>query len=106
MDLVPKFVDAMKTAERARVGGGDMVAVVGKLFAGREARGFAHDFIALDDEVIAIAVLNNPFAAEQRDDAVGSIINRDKINECMRFIRGQGHTAMVIDKFVEAGGET
>ena len=70
MYFVSEFVDAMETAVGARVDAGHMVTVVGKLFAGCEAWCFADDLVGLDDELFAIAVLDDPFTTEQRDDAV------------------------------------
>ena len=48
---------------RAASQSGHMVAVVGKLLAGGEARGLADDLVALDHEAGAVGVLDDPFAA-------------------------------------------
>ena len=65
-DVYPaaKIVDPMKAALRAGRFGGDVVTVVRKLFAGGQARGFADDFVALDDLLAAVGMRDYPFAPE------------------------------------------
>ena len=63
MNLAAELVDAVKTPAGPGVATRDMVAVVGKLFARREAWSFTDDLVAFNDETGAIAVLNHPFTA-------------------------------------------
>ena len=95
----------METTVGGRIEAGDVVAVVGKPLAGREARGLADDFVALDDEARAIGVQHDPLAAEQRDSVVRGVVDRDKIDERVRLVRRQARAAVVIAQFVEARGE-
>jgi len=103
--LVPEFVDPMVTAVGSRIDGCHVVAIVGKLLAGGEAGGFADDFVGFDHELFAVAMLDDPFAAEQRDNTIGGVANRDEIDEGMRFVRRQSHAAMVVHEFVEMSGQ-
>jgi hypothetical protein len=105
MDATAKFVDAVERAGGAGGGAGDVVAVVGKLFAGREARGFADDFLAFDDEMGAVEVLDHPFAAEERERVFGAVVNRDEVDEGVRLIGGQTRATVMVDEFVQSGGE-
>ena len=57
----------MKAAVDPRIASGDVVTVVGKLLAGRESRRFAHDLVALDNELCAVIIMNDPFSAQERD---------------------------------------
>ena len=105
MDFVAEFVDAVEAAVRTRVEAGDVITVVGKLFARREPRRFADDLVALDHEPRAIGMDDDPFSAKERDAAIGCVVDRDEIHERMRFVRGQTRSAMMIAEFIEAGGE-
>jgi hypothetical protein len=104
VDAVSEFVDAVKASARLGVHAGHVITVVGELFAGRQVRRFAHDFVAFDDEARAIAVNDDPFPPEQRDGAIRTILNRDEIDERVRFVRRQGNATMVIAEPVKAGG--
>lgn len=104
MHVPAQVIDAMKTPARTRGAGGDMVAVVGKLFARGQSRSFADDFIALDHELTAVGVSDHPFASEQRDGVIGAVVNRDEIHERMRLVRRQAFSPVVIHEFVEVGG--
>ena len=106
VNLPAQLVDAMVAAVRARVAAADVIAVVGKLFAGRESRGFADDPVALDHEPAAIGVQDDPFAAEQGDGVRGGVVDRDKVDEGVGFVRGKAGAAMVIAEFIEPGRET
>ena len=97
-------------AVEAAVGDGGLasgvVAVVGEDLAGLEARGLADDALALDDEAGAVGVLDDPFAAEEGDDAVGLVGDGDEIDKSVRLVWRQAFTAVVVNKFVQSGGET
>lgn len=105
VDLVTELVDSVEAAGGARVDAGDVVTVIGKVFAGRKARGFADDAVALDDQMRAIGVVDHPFAAEQRDRAVGAVFDGDEIDERVGLVLGQTHAAVMINEFIETGGE-
>ena len=95
----------MKAAENLGIAIRDMVAVVGKLLAGGEARRFADDFIAFYDQTAAIGIDHDPFAAEKPDGAVGFVSNGDEINERVGFIRRQAGPTMVINQFIKVCGQ-
>lgn len=101
-----ELVDAVETAQGRGVGPGDMVTVVGKLLARLEPRRFSDDPVALDDQLRTVGVLHNPFTAEQRDGAVGTVADRDEVDEGVRLVRGQARPAVVVTQLVEAGGES
>ena len=105
VDFLPVVIHPVKTAAHLGIAMRDMVAVVGELFAGGEARGFTDDFVAFDDEAAAVAVDHDPFAAQEPDGALGFVPDRDEINEGMRFIRWQAGAAVVINQLVEVCGE-
>ncbi len=105
MDAAAEIVHAVKTPAGARVATGDVVAVVGKLFAGGEARGLADDLVAFDYELVAVVVLHDPFAAEEGHGVLGAVVQRHEIDERMRLVRRQRLAPVVIDEFVEAGGK-
>ena len=100
MDVVSQLIDAMKTPTCTRIDARHMVAVIRKLFTWSEPRRFAHDFIAFDHELAAVRVINDPFAPEQRDGAIGAIVNRNEIDERVWFVGRQAHAPVVIDQFV------
>ena len=105
MDFPAEIVDAMETAVSARVVAGHVIAVIGKLLARREARGFADDLVALDHEAAAVGMEDHPFAPEERDGVVRRVVDRDEIDERVGLVRRQARAAVVIAEFVEAGGE-
>ncbi len=98
-------IHAMETAAHLGIAIRDMVAIVGKLLAGCEARCFADDFVALDDQAAAIGMDHDPFAAEQPDGAIRFVFDRDEINKRMRFVGRQAGAAVVINQLVEQCGE-
>src|SRR3954469_7407495 len=65
------IVKAMEATVGPGVAGADVVTVVGKLFARRQPRGFTHNFVAFDHEMLPVAMLDDPLAAQQRHRAVG-----------------------------------
>ena len=103
MDLFTVFIDSMKTAVSDRVAASDMVAVIRELFAGREPRRFADDLVAFDHELAAIGVRDHPLASEQGHGSIGSVFDRDEIDERMWFVGGERRPAVVIGELVEAG---
>ena len=105
MDFLAVVIHAVETAAHLGIAIRDMVAIVGKLFAGREARRFADDFVAFDDQAAAVAVDHDPFSAEEPDGAVGFVLDRDEINEGVRLVRRQAGAAVVVNQLVELGGE-
>lgn len=105
MNFFAVFVDAVKTTDGARVDASDVVAVIGKVFAGRETGSFTDDFVPLDNQMGAIGVVDHPLAAEQRDGAIGGVLDGDKVHECVGLILGQAHPAMMINEFIKTGGE-
>ena len=105
MDPVAKFIHAMKTPINPRLHTGDVVTVIGKFLAWTEPRRFPDDPVALDHEAAAVVVLENPFSAEQGDNAIGAVVNGDEINEGVRLVLGQTLPTVVVNQLVEAGGE-
>jgi len=101
MNFLAKFIHSMEATERTGVDSRHMVAIVGKVFSWRDSWRFAHDFFSLDHELAPIGVLDYPVTSEQGNDAIGSILNGDKINECVRLIRRQAFTPVMVHEFVE-----
>jgi hypothetical protein len=50
VNLLPEFIDPMKTSMRTAILVGNMVAVVGKLLARIQAGRLTHDLVALNHE--------------------------------------------------------
>ncbi len=105
MDVSAQIVDPVKAPARTGGAGGYMVAVIGKLFAGGQPRGLAHDLVAFDHELAAVGVGDDPFATEQGDGVLGAVMNRDEVNEGVRLVRRQALPPVMIHEFVEMGGE-
>jgi hypothetical protein len=105
VDFVTVFINAVETAGGAGIDAGDVVTVVGKVFAGRKARGFPDDPVAFDDQMRAVGVVDDPFATEQGDRAVGAVFDGDEIDERVGLVLGQTHAAVMINEFIETGGE-
>ena len=105
MHFVAEFVDAVEATVRHRIEAGHMIAVIGEMLAGCQTRGFPHDFVALDDELGAVAVFDHPFAAQQRDRPVGTIADRDEIDERVRLVRRQTCPTVVVAELVEPRAE-
>ena len=106
MNQLAEFVHPVEGATRTGVAGGDMIAIVREMLAGRQARRLADNLVPLDDEATAIGLLDHPFSAEQGDRAVGFVLDRDKIDERMRLALGQAIAAMMMDEPVKVGRET
>ena len=104
MNFAAQFIHAMKTALRPGGTAGHMITVVRESLAGREARRFADDAVAFNHELLAVRVKDDPFAAQEGDRAIGAVGDRDKIDECMGFVRRQTRSSMVITELVEGGG--
>lgn len=106
MNLLTELIHAVKTPVSLGIGAGDMIAVVGKLFAGDKTRGFTNDLVPLDDQPGPVGVSYDPFSTQEGDCVFGPVLNCDKIDERMGFVGRQARAAPVIVEFVEAGGET
>jgi len=91
----------MEAALSPRVDSRHVVAIVGKMFSWRDSRCLANDFFSFNHQLTAVRVLDYPFASEEGHNPVGTILNGDKINERVRFIRRQTFTPVMIDEFVE-----
>ena len=105
MDGAAEVIDSVKAAAGNRIFIGHVVAVVGEFFAGRESRRLADDLVAFDDHLAAVAVLDDPFAAQERDGVFRAVADAHKIDERVGFIRGQAATTMMVAQFIEAGGK-
>ncbi len=105
MDFPPQLVDAMEAALGAGIAAGNVITVIGKLFARSEAGRLSDDPVALDYEAGAIRMENDPFATEQGDGVLAGIVDRDEIDKGVGFVRGQAHSAMMIAEFIEPGRE-
>ena len=100
-----EIIDAVKTALRAGRFGGDVVAVVGKLFARGQAWGFTDNFVALNDQLAAVGVGDDPFATQQGNGVLGAVMNGNKINKGVRLVGRQALASVVVNELVEAGGQ-
>ena len=60
---------------------GEVITIIGKRFARRDARGLSDDAIALDDLDGAVGGADDPFAPEEADGGLGKIGNRQKVHE-------------------------
>ena len=105
MDGTAEIIDAMETAAGNGVFVGDVVAVVGKFFAGRETWGLADDLIAFDDHLTAVAVFDDPFATQECDGVFRGVADAHEIDERVGFIHWQAATTMMVAQFIKAGGK-
>jgi len=105
MNEIPLLIHPVKTPRDARVAPRHMIAVVRKLLAGAEPGALAHNLVAFNDHAGAVDLQQDPFAAEQGDHSVRSVVNRDKVNKRMRLIRRKSHSAMMVVEFIEPGRE-
>jgi hypothetical protein len=101
MNPVSILVDPVEAAMRRSVTASDVVAVIGKLFAGREARRLTDNLIAFNNKPRAVGMHHDPFPTEQRNRAIGGILNRDEVNKRVRFVRRQARAAVVIAQLVQ-----
>ncbi len=99
------FIEAVKTARRARANRGDVITVVRKLFARRQARRLPNDTITFEDLLRTVLMFDHPFSAEQSHGAIGAVVNRDEVNKRMRPVLRQAFAAVMVDKFVETSSE-
>ena len=104
-NMATVLVEAVKTSMSAGITGGHVIAVVGKMCAGREAGRFTDNFIALHDELRAIAVFNHPLPAEQRNGPGRIVTDRQIINERVGPIRRQLLATVTIDNFVDLNAQ-
>ena len=105
MNQLAEFIHAMEGALHAGVAGGDVIAVVRKMLAGRQARRFADDFFTFDDQPAAVFVENHPFSAQEGDRAVRLVPDRDEVNERMRLPFRQTGSAVMVDQPVQMSRE-
>lgn len=105
MNLPAEIVHPVEATLGFGIAAGDMVTVVGKLFPGRETRGFAHDFVAFDHEPFAIGMQDDPFAAEQDYGVLRAVGDGDMVDKRVRLVRRQARSAMVIAEFIEGSGQ-
>jgi hypothetical protein len=105
VDFFAILVDAVEAAVRAAILIGNVITVVGELFSGREAGGFADNLVALDDEPRSIRVKHDPLAAQQGDRVFRLVADRDEVHERVRLVRRQAGAAMVVAQFIETGDE-
>jgi hypothetical protein len=106
MNGVSRFIAAMKTAHHLRIATRDMVAVVSERPSGRNLRSFAHDFIALNDDLLSIGLIYNPFSSKEFDCNVGAVVDRDKVHESVGAIQGEVGAPAMINEAIETGSET
>jgi hypothetical protein len=105
MHAPAEFIHTVERPMRRRIASGHMVTVVRKFLTWREARRFSDNLVALDHQAAAVRVLDHPFPAQQRDGMVGSVANRNEVNERVRLVDGQGGSAVMVVELVEAGDE-
>ena len=58
-----------------------MVAVVSEVVAGLDDRFLIHHAVSFDDDPIAVALMNDPFAPEDAHFLMGAVDDRDKVDE-------------------------
>ncbi len=85
MNLVFKLVKPVEGTRRFSGEVGDMVAVVGKGFSGRDCRGFADNFIPFHDRSGAVHIVENPFSTHQSNRPVGEVAYADEIDEGVKI---------------------
>ena len=105
MDLASKFVDPVKRPARRRIAAGHVITVIGKVLARCEARGFAHDLVALDDELAPIGMFDDPFPSEECDGVLRAVADGDEVDERMRLVGRKRRTTVVVGELVKSGGE-
>jgi hypothetical protein len=62
MNLLAEFIHTVKTPVGLGFGADDMIAVVGKLFAGCKPWRLTDDLVSLGDESGAVGVSDDPFS--------------------------------------------
>ena len=87
MNLLPVLINPMEASVGHGVATGDVIAVIGKLFAGRKTGSFANNLITLDYKLAAIRVRDHPLASQQRDGAFRTVFDGDEINERVWLVR-------------------
>ena len=105
MNLVPELIHSVETPVRAGIAAGHVIAVVGKILPGGQARRFADDFVAFNHQPGTVRMQHDPFAAEQGDRAIRAVANRDEVDERVWFVRRQAGATMMVAQFVERGGQ-
>lgn len=64
VNFLPLLIDSVKTSVRHGIAPGNMIAVVGKLFAGREPRCFTDNLVSFDHQLTAVRMSDDPFTSE------------------------------------------
>ena len=95
----------MKTAEGLAITVPDMVAVVGKMFAGHEGGGLADDFVPLDHRPGPVRMFDHPLPAEQGNRALRAIVNGQIIDKRVGAIGGEVITAVAINELIQVNFE-
>ena len=81
MNLLPVLINPMEASVGHGVATGDVIAVIGKLFARRKTGSFANNLITLDHKLAAIRVRDHPLACVQGVRAFRTVLDGDVINE-------------------------
>ena len=87
VNLLPVLINPMEASVGHGVATGDVIAVIGKLFARRKTGSFANNLITFDHELAAICVRDHPLASEQGDRAFRTVFDSDEINERVWLVR-------------------
>ncbi|MEN9634606.1 MAG: hypothetical protein RL077_3010 [Verrucomicrobiota bacterium] len=103
---VPLLVDAVEAAIHRGGTAGDVIAIVGKLFAGLKSRRLAHDFIAFEDQLGAVGLADDPLAPVKDHGPRRVVFDGHVIDERMGFVFWERGAAAVVDESVERGGQT
>lgn len=96
MDFTALIVHPVKTTAHGRICAGHVIAIVGELLARLNSRGLANNFVALNHEVAAVWVGEDPFATEEGDRAVGPVVDGDEVDESVRLVRRQAAATVVV----------
>lgn len=104
MDALPLVVDAVEAPIHGGRTAGDVVAIVGKLFAGLKSRRLTHDFIAFDDQLGAVGLADDPLAPVKDHGPRRVVFDGHVIDERMGFVFWERGAAVVVNESVERGG--
>lgn len=105
MDALSRLVQAVKASVGLRLFSGHVITVVGEGFARRQTGRFADNFVSFYHGMSSIYVLEHPLATEKGDRSLGAIVDGDKVDEGVGFVRWQAASPMMVDQFVESSGE-
>jgi hypothetical protein len=104
VNFLSMLIDAMKASMRHGITTGYVIAIVRKLLARTEPGRLADNLIAFDHKLAAVSVRNDPLATKESHGAVRSILDRDEVDERVRFICRQRRPSVMVGKFIKAGG--